>query len=112
MDSFVTTAGMLALVKSVVDLVKYVRAKDTNGYVTQAAVWLAGIGTTFLVAASDFGNSIDVTGIPLGTASGATVVLAGLGLGSAAMLANEVKSAIDSSDTAVKPPLVDSTPPA
>ena len=106
METFITTAGALGFVKAVVDLVKYIRARDTNGYLTQITVWLAGIATTVLLSLSDFGESIDVGGVPLDVASGATLVLAGLGLGSAAMLANEVKTALDRSDTAVKPPLV------
>lgn len=112
METFITTAGALGFVKAVVDLVKYVRARDTNGYVTQIAVWLAGIGTTVLLSLSDFGESIDVGGVALDVASGATLILAGLGLGSAAMLANEVKSAIDRSDTAVKPELIPHGPEA
>lgn len=100
---------MLALVKAVVDCAKYVLAKNTNGWVTQVVVWGAGVGTTFLFAASDFGDEVDVAGIPLGTAASTTVILAGLGLGSAAMLANDLKQAIDASDSAVKPPLVNDT---
>lgn len=106
MDTFISTAGALALVKAIVDLVKYVRAGNTNGWVTQLAVWAAGIGVVVLLSRSDFGSGIDVAGIPLDVASGATLILAGFGLGSAAMLANEFKQAIDSSDSAAKPTLV------
>lgn len=106
MDEFITTAGAVALVKAIVDFLKYIRANDVNGYVTQAAVWLAGIGVTLLLKISDFADAFDVSGVTLDTANAGTVILAGLGLGSATMLANDFKKAIDSADTAVKPPLV------
>lgn len=106
METFITTAGALGFVKAVVDLVKYVRAGNVNGWVTQLAVWAAGIIVVVLLSHSDFGDTVTVGNVTLDLASGATLILAGLGLGSAAMLANEFKSAIDSSDTAAKPELV------
>lgn len=89
-----------------VDFIKYLRARDTNGYVTQLAVWLAGIGVTLLIKISDFAGNFDIGGVVLNDANTGTVILAGLGLGSAAMLVNDVKKAIDSNDSAAKPDLV------
>lgn len=106
MNTFITSAGALGLVKALVDFLKYVRASDTNGYVTQLAVCAAGIGTTLLIKMSDFANGFDVGGVPLDTANVGTVILAGLGLGSAAMLVNDVKQAVDSNDSAAKPHLL------
>jgi hypothetical protein len=106
MDTFITSAGALALVKSLVDLVKYIRAKDSNGYVTQFVVWLAGIAVTFVIKASDFANDFPVGKIPLHDAKAATVILAGLGLGSAAQLANTGIKAVDGTQTAETPKLL------
>lgn len=106
MDTFITSAGMLALVKAIVDFIKYIRARDTNGWVTQLVVWLAGIGVVWLMSVSDYADTMDVGGILLTDAVAATIVLAGLGLGSAAMLANDFKKALDRSDSAIKPDLV------
>lgn len=94
------------------DFIKYLRARDTNGYVTQLAVWLAGIGVTLLIKISDFAGNFDIGGVVLNDANTGTVILAGLGLGSAAMLVNEVKKAIDSNDSAAKPDLVGPVTPA
>jgi hypothetical protein len=105
MDMFVTAAGMLAFVKSVVDFVRYLRARNT-GWITQLAVWVAGIGVVVAFSHSDFAESVAVAGVSLATAGWGTLVLAGLGLGSSAMLTNDFKQAIDTSDSAVKPPLV------
>ncbi len=109
MDTFTTAAGSVALVKTLVDFIKYLRAKDTNGAITQLTVWVAGISTVLLLRASDFAGDFDVSGIPLSSASPGTVVLAGLGLGSSAMVVNELKKAIDSSDSARKPRLVETS---
>lgn len=109
METFITGAGALGLVKAVVDFIKYLRARDTNGWVTQLAVWIAGIGVTLLIKISDFAGNFDIGGVVLDNANSGTVILAGLGLGSAAMLVNDVKQAIDSNDSAAKPNLV---PPA
>lgn len=109
METFITGAGALGLVKAVVDFIKYLRARDTNGYVTQLAVWLSGIGTVVLLKVSDFADEFSIGSETLDSANGGTVILAGLGLGSAAMLANEFKKAIDNGDNAAKPELI---PPA
>lgn len=106
METFITTTGSLALVKALVDLIKYVRAKDTNGWLTQLTVWLAGIGVVLLLKASDFAATFMIGDISLLDANTGTVILAGFGLGSAAMLANDVKKALDNSDDASKPDLV------
>ena len=108
MELFLSATGSLALVKSVVDLLKYFRAKDTNGWVTQIVVWLSGVGAAVLLAASDLAETFKLNdaGLTLGNANGATVALVGLGIGSSAMLANEFKKAIDRNDSAAKPDLV------
>lgn len=105
-DQFLTASGALALVKAIVDFAKYVRARETNGWVTQLAAWVGGVATVVLVKWSDFAPTFNVGGMTLDNANGGTVILAGLGLGSAAMLVNDVKKAIDSSDSAAKPNLV------
>lgn len=106
METFITGAGALGLVKAVVDFIKYLRAGNTNGWVTQLAVWVAGIGVTLLIKVSDFAGNFDIGGVVLNDANTGTVILAGLGLGSAAMLVNEVKQAIDRNDSAQKPDLL------
>jgi hypothetical protein len=113
-NQFLTSAGALALVKAVVDLVKYFKAKDTNGYVTQVATWAAGVGSVYLLKYSDVADTfkLGAGAVTLDTASTATVILAGLGLGSGAMLVNDVKKALDNNDSAAKPDLIGPPPPA
>jgi len=107
MELFLSAAGALALVTAAVNFVKNIRAGDLNGWLTQLVVWAAGIGTAALLAASDVANTFDLgNGLTLDNVNGATLILVGLGIGSTAMLANDFKKAIDSSDSAVKPDLV------
>lgn len=106
MTMFLTSGGLLALVKAFVDFVKYIKAKDTNGWFTQLTVWVAGIGATLLAKASDLATSWNLGSTTLEDAKVGTVILAGLGLGSAAMLVNSFKKAFDQSDSDKKPDLV------
>jgi hypothetical protein len=106
-DTFLTASGALALVTAFVNFLKYIKAKDTNGWVTQLIVWIAGVGSVLLVRASDFADTFNLGGtVTLDTANAGTVILAGLGLGSAAALVNEAKKALDNGDSAAKPDLV------
>lgn len=109
METFIGSAGLLALVKALVDFLKFVRAGNINGWLTLLVVWLGGVGVTILYSFSDFADQFEVLGVTLGTASLATLILFGLGLGSSAVVVNEFKTAIDSSDSATKPPLVSSS---
>jgi hypothetical protein len=106
MDAFLTTAGSVTLIKAIVDFVKYVRARDVNGWATQLTVWVAGLVVMALLRTSDLAATIVLADVPLDQAQIGTLILAGLGLGSSAMFVNEIKNAIDNTSTAKKPPLV------
>jgi hypothetical protein len=111
-DQFLTASGALALVKAIIDFLKYLRARDTNGWLTQLTVWVAGVAVVLLIRYSDFASSFTLgVGVSLYGAAWGTTILAGLGLGSAAALVNDVKKAIDSSDSAAKPDLVPGATP-
>lgn len=105
MDAF-SWAALSALVFTFINFVKCLRAADWNAVVTQAAAWGGGIGVTVLAAHSDFGDSLPVANVPLSQLNTPSHILAGLALASLASTFNEVKKAIDGSDTAVKPPLI------
>jgi len=105
-NMFLSATGALALITAVVNLVKYVKAGNVNGWLTQVVVWVAGVATAALIAASDIAETWPVGDTTLGKASGATVILVGLGLGSAAMLTNDLKKAFDGNDSSAKPDLV------
>lgn len=108
---FVPTLAMALLVVSIINLVKYVRARDVNGIVTTLSVWLAGVAVVFLVAASDFGDGIVIAGAPLSAYNAASQLFIGLTLSSVAQFANEIRGAIDNHDSTTKPELVGGSTP-
>jgi len=104
---FVPVLAMLTLVIAIINLVKYFRAGDTNGIVTTLAVWIAGVTVVLLVGQTDFAAGIQIADKPLGDYNNWSLVFVGLTIASMAQFANELKTAIDNTDTAVKPTLVD-----
>lgn len=105
MNDFLPYAVAVTLVWKLVDLAKYLRAKDTNAALTQAAVWVSGIVVALLLRESDFSSSVHVGDFVLANLNLASTVLFGVALGSTASVAVDTKKAIDGSDSAVTPKL-------
>ena len=104
---FVPVLAMLTLIIAIINLVKYVRVKDTNGIVTTLAVWAAGVIVVLLVGQTDFAAGINIAERPLSEYNTWSLIFIGLTIASMAQFANEIKSAIDNGDSAVKPPLIE-----
>lgn len=102
---FVPLVVAAALVWKIVDLAKYLISGDARGTVTQLVAWLAGVAVAMLLAASDFAGGIDVGGVVLANANGASLVLFGIALGSTGAVGYDFKKAIDASDSASVPRL-------
>lgn len=100
--------GLTALILKAVDFFRLLANAGTNksAIVTQLLAWAGGIGAVFLFAATDFGDSVNAAGVTLDEASGATLVLLGIMLSSAASVVVDFKQSIDSTDSAAKPPLL------
>jgi ABC-type uncharacterized transport system permease subunit len=107
---FVPVLAMALLVVSIINLVKYAKAKDWNGIATTLAVWLAGVIVVLLVSQTDFAAGITIADRTLDTYNFWSLVFIGLTLSSIGQFANEIRAALDNHDTTVKPPLVDSPP--
>ena len=104
---FAPLAAMSTLIIAIINLVKYVRAKDTNGIVTTLAVWGAGVVVTFLAANADVSEGINVTDAEtLGSLNNWSLVFVGLTIAAMGQFAVQVKKAIDQSDSDTKPDLV------
>jgi hypothetical protein len=108
---FVPVLAMLTLVIAIVNLVKYIKVRDTNGITTTLAVWIAGVVVVLLVGQTDFAAGISIADRPLSEYNTWSLVFIGLTIASMAQFANELKTALDGADSAEKPPLV-SPPPA
>lgn len=104
--SFVPLVAALALIVKLVDWIKYIKNKDTNGVVTQAAVWVAGVGVVFLLASTDFASGVEVGGLALDSLNAWSLVLLGLTVGSTGSFALDFKKSFDNTDSSSVPTLL------
>ena len=95
---FVPFIAMLALVKKVIDFLKYVTNKDKNGVITTLAAWLGGVVVILLFAASDFASGINIGDTTLGALNVASLVIVGMSIGASAGVAADVISSRRPSD--------------
>jgi hypothetical protein len=105
-----TAIVFATLVMKVIDFLRLVAkgGAQVSAIVTQIAAWLGGV---LLVVLASHANATEAIVLPgtdaaLGTLDGASQVLVGLLVASLGSAIVDVKQAIDSSDSAVKPPLV------
>ena len=97
---FVPLIAMAALVFAIINFVKYVKAGDTNGIVTQLSVWAAGVAVVLLVAQTDLATRIAVGDEPLSALNVWSLLFVGLTIGSTGTLLNDFKKAFDNTDSA------------
>lgn len=106
-----SVALLAALTWKVVDFLKALThlSDNKNIVVTQAITWGVTIVFVMLGAHAMLTENIVIPGTStaLGTLDGASLVFAGLLLGSAASASYDLKRAIDGSDSAVQPKLLD-----
>lgn len=110
---FVPVLAMISLVMTIINLLKYIRSGNHNGTATTLTVLAAGVLVIFLVAQTDFASGIVVAERPLGDYNNWSLLFMGLTISSIAAFANDLKSAFDNTDSAVKPNLttLSDTPP-
>lgn len=105
------TVGFLALAALVVKVVGVIKAigKDSNYVITQAVTWAVGVAVLFLAGQAAVTEAIMLPGFatPLGAMDAASVVIAGLVLGSSAAFAYDVRKSLDNSDSAAEPKLIE-----
>lgn len=107
---FVPLLVLSALIKKIVDTVKYGAAGDVNAVATQIVVWIAGVLVMFAAAASDLGAQLTVNGHSLGDLNNWSVVLVGVNLASTASVGWDVIKAVDNSNSAAVPNLLTNVP--
>lgn len=107
---FVPLLVVAALLKKIVDFVRYILGRDVNGAVTQVVAWVAGVGLMWLVSASDFVDGVVVGGLQLGDLNAASIILAGLAVSSTAGVGVDVIKAVDNTQSAMVPSILDDPP--
>jgi hypothetical protein len=105
--------GLVALVIVVVDFLRNLTSGKArlNAIVTQLCAWVGGLVAVFLYGESQLGDTIKVGEQTLDHTDTATKVIIGLMIASIASTVVNVKKALDSSDSAVVPPLLPPKPP-
>ena len=108
-----TTAVVLVLlgtfVSKFMDFLKFLRARDTNGVVTQLGTWCAGIVGVLLLSATEWGDRLVLEGVSMADTDLATKVFAGLMVTSLLSKVYDFQKARDSTQTAATPSLVPGT---
>lgn len=103
---FIPVVAMAALTLKIVDFLRYCRAADLNGILTQLAAWIAGVVVVLLVAQTDWADGIGIGDMDLGTLSFWSLVFYGLSAGSGASFVKDSLKAVDNSNSAAIPTLV------
>ncbi len=101
---FVPLLALSLLVFKAVDFVRYLRAGNVNGWLTQLVAWAAGVGAVLLYAKSGFGISIG--DFDLGHLNIWGQIVVGLNIGSAGSAWNDARKTFDSSASAAVPTLL------
>jgi hypothetical protein len=104
--SFTPLLAVGTLVFTFVNFLTYIRSKNLNGVVTQIIAWAAGILAIVLAAHTQFASQISFGTEKLSQMGWPTQLFIGLIATSILSTVNEVKKAIDNSDSAAKVPLL------
>lgn len=100
---FVPIMALGTLAFTFVIFLKNVSAQQWRSAITQVIAWVAGICGVFLMAATDFAGGITVGGTPMDKLGLWSKVFVGILAASLLSALNELKKALDSTDTAVVP---------
>ena len=103
---FIPVVAMAALTLKLVDFLRYCRAADVNGIMTQLASWVAGMIVVLLVAQTDWADGIGIGDMNLGTLGFWSLVFYGLSAGSGASFLKDGLKAVDNTNSAAIPVLV------
>jgi|GEM_PF-1726568 len=104
--SFAPLVAVGTLVFTFVNFLTYIKSKNWNGIVTQVIAWVAGIAGIVLAAHTQFASTVTFGSATLSRMDAATQIFLGLIATSILSTVNELKKAIDNSDSAAKAPLV------
>lgn len=107
---FVPALAMAALILKFMDFLRYLKAGDMNGIVSQLIVWFSGVGALLLVAQTQWSNGISVGDTTLNRLSFWSIVFAGMSIASVASAGKDLLKAVDTSNTAKIPTLLPAGP--
>lgn len=103
---FVPLAAMGAIVFTLINLLKNLRAGLFSPVLTQLIAWLSGVLVVVLFAQTDWADTLTFGDRALSSLNGSSQFVIGLMAASIFGVVTEVIKAVDGSDSAAKPPLV------
>jgi len=103
---FTPLVAMGALVFTIINFLKNLTNRQWSAVLTQLAAWAAGVVVVMLFAQTDWADTITFGGVALSSLNGASQFVIGLMAASIFGVVREVVKAIDSTDSAAKPPLI------
>jgi len=111
MEQVIALAALGFFASKLLEMVKYVRAKDWNAAITLLSLWFVGIIVVTVAAHNELTEDVILpqTTIPLGELGAVALGFLGMILTSLVSVTYDFKKAIDSSDSAKQPPLIDSS---
>ena len=104
---FLPIIAMVTLVVKVIDFARYARARDINGIATQLLTWVAGILVVLLAARTDWAAQLRVGEFSLADLNSWSQVFWGLSFASTASFSKDVTKAVDNSNSAAIPTLLE-----
>lgn len=97
---------MAVLIYKIVDFIRYVRAADINGVITQLAVWIAGVLVVFLVAQTNWASGVGVGDMNLANINAWSLLFYGLSVGSGASFIKDTLKSVDNTNSSQIPTLL------
>jgi hypothetical protein len=111
MTDFTPTAAFVALVITTINFLRHLRGQEWGGAATVASSWAAGVIAVMIAAQTDFASGIAVGDRSLEGLNLASQVFVGLSAASIASFVTDLKKAVDTTDSAVKPALFPTSAP-
>lgn len=107
MEAVVIFGALALAVNKTISVIKAALSGETNTWVTQLVVWVVGFCAVSLAAHASLTEDLAAPGLPvLSSLDWASLVMLGWVLGSSGSFAFDLKKAVDASDSAVEPKLL------
>ena len=113
MEQALILTSIAFLGNKIIELIKYLRARDINAAVTLLAIHLTGVIVMLFAAAAKVSETLVVPGTsaPIGQLDTASVIFMGLTFASLTSKLYDFQKAVDGSTSAAQPPLLPSSTP-
>lgn len=102
----ISLISLVALMKKVVDTLKFITNKNASAFVTQLCAWAIGVGIVWLSTLADITERISIFGTTFNNMNFGSIVLGGMIFASTASVIYDYQAARDNTDSAVTPPLL------